>query len=98
MRSVMIKDSRGSAHPSGSQKADCVRALVLPWVCHLHLHLLLGSTIPVTDNCNNTTEFHPKIGNVIRTPTPIITSYLTGRWTQKKGSEIRNTGRAKNIT
>lgn len=53
----------------------------------------------MTDNCNDATKFHPKIGNVVRaspqshpTPPP-ISSYPMGQRTEEKLSEIRNKGR-----
>lgn len=56
----------------------------------------------MTDNCNDTTKFHPKIGNVVRAsplthlmPTPIISSYSTCQRTEEKLSEIRHIGKVK---
>lgn len=55
----------------------------LPRMCHLHLHLLLWGSISVTDDCDDTTEFHPKIGSVLRatllpqTPTYLLASHST---------------------
>ena len=53
----------------------------------------------MTNDCNDTTKFHPKTGNAVRdtspshpTPPP-ISSYSPCQRTQERLSEMRNTGR-----